>query len=99
MKGPGVLSYCGGEIVELVHGRVHAIEYGQCHQEPVWAHERPVSLRGPEGLVLLVEEVCACIGRKPFRDVPFCGWLRTENGIRSALRHFVGSRAHPIGLT
>jgi nifR3 family TIM-barrel protein len=51
--------YYGNERAALPHVRMHVIKYGQYHPEPVWARERLVTLRGPEGLLPLVEEVFA----------------------------------------
>lgn len=51
--------YYGNERAALPHVRMHVIKYGQYHRDPVWARERLVTLRGPEGLLPLVEEVFA----------------------------------------
>lgn len=51
--------YYGNERNALPHVRMHVIKYGQYHPEPVWARERLVGLRGPDGLVAVVEEVFA----------------------------------------
>ncbi len=51
--------YYGNERAALPHVRMHVIKYGQYHKDPLWARERLVTLRGPEGLLPLVEEVFA----------------------------------------
>ena len=51
--------YYGGERHALPHARMHVIQYGQYHKDPVWARERLVTMRGPADLVPLVEEVFA----------------------------------------
>jgi tRNA-dihydrouridine synthase B len=43
----------------LPHVRMHVIKYGQYHRDPVWARERLVTMRGPEQLEPLVDEVFA----------------------------------------
>ncbi|HEX6812920.1 MAG TPA: tRNA-dihydrouridine synthase [Planctomycetota bacterium] len=49
----------GGDRQALPHVRMHAIKYAQYHRDPVWARERFVTMRAPEHLVPLVEEVFA----------------------------------------
>lgn len=49
----------GGERQALPHVRMHAIKYGQYHRDPVWARGRLVTMRGPEDLPRLVDEVFA----------------------------------------
>lgn len=49
--------YYGNERTALPHVRMHVIKYGQFHREPIWARDRLVSMRGPEHLLPLVEEV------------------------------------------
>ena len=51
--------FYGGERHALPHARMHVIKYGQYHKDPVWARERLVTMRGPQDLVPLVEEVFA----------------------------------------
>ncbi|MEO6594822.1 MAG: tRNA-dihydrouridine synthase [Planctomycetota bacterium] len=51
--------FYGGERQALPHVRMHAIKYGQYHKDPVWARERLVTMRGPEDLLRLVDEVFA----------------------------------------
>lgn len=51
--------YYGSERAALPHVRMHVIKYGQYHPDPLWARERLVTLRGPEGLLPLVAEVFA----------------------------------------
>ncbi len=49
----------GGERNALPHVRMHAIKYGQYHRDPLFARDRLVTMRGPEDLPRLVEEVFA----------------------------------------
>ncbi|MCA8963706.1 MAG: tRNA-dihydrouridine synthase [Planctomycetes bacterium] len=51
--------YYGNERNALPHVRMHAIKYGQYHREPIWARERLVSMRGPQDLLPLIDEVFA----------------------------------------
>lgn len=51
--------FYGGERKALPHARMHVIKYGQYHRDPVWARTRLVTMRGPEDLPGLVDEVFA----------------------------------------
>ncbi len=51
--------YYGNERAALPHVRMHVIKYGQYHRDPVWARERLVTMRGPDDLPRLVDEVFA----------------------------------------
>ncbi|HEX5054377.1 MAG TPA: tRNA-dihydrouridine synthase [Planctomycetota bacterium] len=60
--------FYGGERLALPHVRMHAIKYGQYHKDPVWARDRLVTMRGPDDLLRLVDEVFADVhdeGRSP----------------------------------
>lgn len=51
--------FYGDERRALPHVRMHVIKYGQYHHDPVWARQRLVTMRGPEQLLPLVDEVFA----------------------------------------
>lgn len=51
--------FYGGAAKALPHARMHVIKYGQYHPDPVWARQRLVTLRTPDDLPALVDEVFA----------------------------------------
>ena len=71
--------FYGGERQALPHVRMHAIKYGQYHKDPVWARERLVTMRGPEDLLRLVDEVFADLYDEGGRE------LRVEDAVVPAI--------------
>jgi tRNA-dihydrouridine synthase len=75
------IPFYGGEQKALPHARMHVIKYGQYHRDPVWARERLVTMRGPDDLPRLIDEVFAdCF------DEGALGALRPEHSIVPALQ-------------